>query len=248
MWDYFDNFYIITTDGSKFIKDCYNNLIATRIPKDKIIINSKPKVGKNNVLKNGCGPVCKAINKTHTEIIENAYKSGKKRIVIFEDDALFDKNIQTKLNNTINDLKKLDWDVFYFGHSSCVPIIPKTKNIVTANISVLAHAYAINFNNHNFVIDLINKLKNESLYCNTKSGGIDCTLEDIKVKKYAIFPQVNFQPWPQAWKERISFLTKITTFKNFLKLTERLLYLPIFILIIILFIIIIFRNKIFKHK
>ena len=55
---------------------------------------------------------------SHRGIIQEAKNKGYKSILILEEDAIFRKDFSALLQDNINELKTLKWDVFYLG--ACV--------------------------------------------------------------------------------------------------------------------------------
>jgi hypothetical protein len=66
-----------------------------------------------------------------------------KNVLIFEDDALIDDNIIEDLSKCVNELKDINWDMFYLG---CNPIqyYKETENLGRVIKTTTNHAYAIN--------------------------------------------------------------------------------------------------------
>jgi GR25 family glycosyltransferase involved in LPS biosynthesis len=83
---------------------------------------------------------------SHISIIKKAKENNYKNILIFEDDVLF-KTKDTKLiNQSLEQLKDIEWNLFYLG----VTVTPTTKlfkqsdNLVRTTFAYTTHAYAIN--------------------------------------------------------------------------------------------------------
>ncbi len=80
---------------------------------------------------------------SHKKIVEEAQKHGLKNILILEDDICFSKYILEYGAIAIESLKKIDWDIAYFGHN----LGHKSSEIAWREVNkpiLLAHFYAIN--------------------------------------------------------------------------------------------------------
>lgn len=53
---------------------------------------------------------------SHARIFRQAKEEGFESIVVFEDDVVFAEGLQERLLPILEDLKKVDWDLFYFFH------------------------------------------------------------------------------------------------------------------------------------
>jgi GR25 family glycosyltransferase involved in LPS biosynthesis len=92
--------------------------------------------------------------KSHFDIIKTARERGYKNCMIFEDDCQFCDDFYNKAQKCINDLKKFEWDILFFGgepNSECVSI---TNNIVKTNGIFATHAYIINHTFYNKVLEM----------------------------------------------------------------------------------------------
>ena len=162
--DYFDKFYIINlkerTDRLESITnllsvlDIINYKIITPIPADNI----KEYLKFNTKLT----PSSMSCKLAHMSCIEDAINNNYNKIFIFEDDAVFNQedssileNIEFHLNECISFLNNNAWDVFYFDN---IKYIHKDSNNVVIKIDrfkdllkikqtyhkTFAHSYAIN--------------------------------------------------------------------------------------------------------
>jgi GR25 family glycosyltransferase involved in LPS biosynthesis len=81
---------------------------------------------------------------SHQQLINNAKEKGYKSILIFEDDCVFENDFVNKAKECINELKKLEWDIFYFGgepNEYCKSI---SERLAKTDGCYSTHAYAIN--------------------------------------------------------------------------------------------------------
>jgi GR25 family glycosyltransferase involved in LPS biosynthesis len=82
---------------------------------------------------------------SHFEMIKEAKKRGLKNCLIFEDDCVFEPNFIEKMKLCIEDLKQIEWDMFYMGgepNSECYSISDNLAKCTTGLYGT--HAYAIN--------------------------------------------------------------------------------------------------------
>jgi GR25 family glycosyltransferase involved in LPS biosynthesis len=85
---------------------------------------------------------------SHLSIIKHCKEKGYKNVLIFEDDVLFLGDDMNKLEKTFHELFELgNWDLFYLG-STIQPNIGEfirvTDNILKTNFAYTTHAYAVN--------------------------------------------------------------------------------------------------------
>jgi len=85
---------------------------------------------------------------SHLSIIKHCKEHGFKNVLIFEDDVLFVEHDTTKLEKAFNELFELgNWDLFYIG-ATIDPNVSffnrVTKNILRTNFAYTTHAYAVN--------------------------------------------------------------------------------------------------------
>ena len=88
-------------------------------------------------------PRIKSATLSHLNLIFRAKIFEYKNILIFEDDAMFSDNIISGLDKSINDLSKINWDLFYLG---CNPLkyYKETDNLGRTIAVLGSHAVAIN--------------------------------------------------------------------------------------------------------
>lgn len=93
---------------------------------------------------------------SHISIIKEAKNRNLNNILIFEDDCIFLDNFETDIYKCIEDLKNIDWDIFYLGgqpNSACEKV---TENIYTIKSGGLyqLHSYAINKSIFDLIINM----------------------------------------------------------------------------------------------
>ena len=243
MWDYFDDIQVITIPNSKFIDGFKKNMQEVGIKNYKINVFPKTEDGVNvdekckwyyylnkKTIKKCCGQVCRDLVQHHLSIIRNAYNNNKQNVLIFEDDARFDKNISPqKLQRIKNWLQTHNWDIFYFGQiqMSFLPIgIPVSQDVMKVYKPILAHAYVLNRSAMKYILDNIDPTIN-----------IDETFMNIPLEKYAVYPNLNFQPASAALKKILPNSPKY--FKSVWKLYDFISYWGIIIMVIVLIILLI---------
>lgn len=101
---------------------------------------------------------------SHQKCIEIAKRNNWESVLIFEDDAIFDNHFIEKSKSCIDDLKKLDWHIFFFGGEPASDCQNITDSICKTDGIYGAHAYAVhysfydtilNFPSHSNIIDII---------------------------------------------------------------------------------------------
>lgn len=134
--EYFDKIYCINLDE--------------RPDRWEQVLNEFKKVGIENVerfsaVKHEKGAI--GCRESHLNIIKKAKEEKLNNVLIFEDDVFFiDDNIKF-ISKTLEDLKNIDWDLFYLGATvdPNVGFMNKiTDNIFKTNFAYTTHAYAIN--------------------------------------------------------------------------------------------------------
>lgn len=104
---------------------------------------------------------------SHVEVIKIAKERGLKNCLIFEDDCVFTREYIKNIKKYIEELKTIEWDVFYLGgepNNYCEPVTDNLYEIKNGGV-YCCHAYLVNhtffdkvlgFNIWNFdVIDLM---------------------------------------------------------------------------------------------
>lgn len=81
---------------------------------------------------------------SHINMVREAKNRGWKNCLIFEDDCVFTEEYLSNMQKCVDDLKNVEWDLFYMGgepNDYCTPI---TENIYKTNGVYGTHSYAIN--------------------------------------------------------------------------------------------------------
>ncbi len=135
------------------------NIVAERFPAIQLTIE------QNEIMKNeGCtfknderseySRFAKSCALSHLNIILKSKLMGYKNVLILEDDVVFSDTILDDLSKTLEDLKKQPkWDMFYLG---CNPFAYKkiTDNLGMSLGSYAAHAYAVNSNFYDTILNM----------------------------------------------------------------------------------------------
>ena len=93
---------------------------------------------------------------SHIGVVTDAKKNGYKNILVFEDDLMVIGEDIARIETALDELGTLDWDMFYFGatvmlgHGKCTPVTP---NIVRTNFAYTTHAYGMDSNVFDLVIE-----------------------------------------------------------------------------------------------
>lgn len=96
----------------------------------------------------------KSCTLSHLSIIFRAKLMRYKNVLIFEDDVVFREDILEQLSLTLEDLQKQEkWDMFYIG---CNPLQYQqvTDNLGRSKGALTAHAYAVNSNFYDTVLNI----------------------------------------------------------------------------------------------
>jgi GR25 family glycosyltransferase involved in LPS biosynthesis len=81
---------------------------------------------------------------THLAIIRKAKELGLKNVWVFEDDCVFVDGFLDKAQKCIDDIKNIEWDMFYFGGEPNKETEPHSENIVKTSGIYGAHSYLVN--------------------------------------------------------------------------------------------------------
>jgi glycosyl transferase, family 25 len=80
--------------------------------------------------------------RSHLAVIEEAREQAKPSVLIFEDDAVFDSNFNTRFSNCIKQLPD-DWDMVLFGGLHGEPPRQVSNNVMRVTHSLSTYAYAL---------------------------------------------------------------------------------------------------------
>ena len=94
--------------------------------------------------------------RSHLEIIEEARRLGAPSVLIFEDDAALDPQIQQKFKTYFQQVPS-DWDMLHFGANHMAAPIPISENVVRITSANSTFAYALNHTVFDSFIELNRK-------------------------------------------------------------------------------------------
>jgi GR25 family glycosyltransferase involved in LPS biosynthesis len=124
---------------------------------------------------------------SHLEILKQAQIENK-NVLIMEDDVEFDEDCRQVLEQSLDELYDLDFDMAYFGGNILRPFFQVTKHWARLSHCQSTHCYSVN---KKFLPTIINFLENNSAQ---KTGlAIDQLYADYLVpncKAYIIFPMI----------------------------------------------------------
>lgn len=81
---------------------------------------------------------------SHLALIKRAKEEGLSNVWVFEDDCTFTENFMEKAQKCIDELKGLEWDMFYFGGEPNKKATNYYEHIVEVNGIYGAHSYLVN--------------------------------------------------------------------------------------------------------
>lgn len=93
---------------------------------------------------------------SHRRIIEQAKQAGLKNVLVFEDDIKILKDNIGNIQNSLEDLAELEWDVFYLGATYLYEIESVGEHLINvSNGTYGAHAIAYNHSIFDHMLDLL---------------------------------------------------------------------------------------------
>jgi len=84
---------------------------------------------------------------SHQAVIKEAKEKGLQNVLIFEDDCLFLEGFTDKLTKSVNELRTVEWDLFYMGGEPNNYMEQVSENLYTMKTQggiYTTHAYAVN--------------------------------------------------------------------------------------------------------
>jgi len=103
--------------------------------------------------------------KSHIAVMQKCFDENIESVMIFEDDfQIYDEckfahntiDLNDSLNNVMNDLNFVDWDVVLFGCNPRTYLIPITNNLAINSKSTGAWAYLIKKKAYKYILDNLN--------------------------------------------------------------------------------------------
>jgi len=175
MKHFFDKIYCINLPQQVHRKERFINEFATYFDIQDKVEFVDGVIYKENVIKCKRGNGVIGCLLAHYHAIKKAFESGANNVLIFEDDVCLPSDLDfCKMENllqSIEDLKKLNWDVFYLGFIVRTNLNKRIKrtsrrdfnsvkgtSLVRIKQQYGCHAYALNLNGMEKVIEIISNM------------------------------------------------------------------------------------------
>ena len=102
----------------------------------------------------------------HKSVIRKSKELELQNVWVFEDDCVFVDGFLEKAQKCIDDLRQVEWDMFYFGGEPNKKTIYHSENIVKTDGIYGAHSYLVNHTFYDKILnyDLVNGI--DILYLN----------------------------------------------------------------------------------
>jgi GR25 family glycosyltransferase involved in LPS biosynthesis len=173
-WNYFDKIYCISlderSDRREEAKKQFNK-IGLLAYVEFFIVNKHPHDSEEGIFE------------SHIACIKKGLAAGAGKIVIFEDDIVFDGFTPESLKQCVDFMKKIpDWKAFFFGCLVSRSIKTHSKGVIKIKYRSLAHAYVLN---RGFAELLVKKTWRKIAF--------DTEMKSYKNGFYAAFPSFAFQ-------------------------------------------------------
>lgn len=83
---------------------------------------------------------------SHQHIVKEAIANKLQNVLIFEDDCVFREDFRDRAKEYINELRNIEWDLFYFGGELNAPCKKVSDNLYRIDDGGVycTHAYAVN--------------------------------------------------------------------------------------------------------
>jgi GR25 family glycosyltransferase involved in LPS biosynthesis len=173
-WNYFDKIYCISlnerSDRREEAKDQFDK-IGLLAYVEFFIVNKHPHDSE------------KGIFESHIACIKKGLAAGANKIVIFEDDIVFDGFTPESLKQCVDFMNKTpDWKAFFFGCLVSGSRKTHSEGVIKIKYRSLAHAYVLN---RGFAELLVKKTWRKIAF--------DTEIKSYKNGFYAVFPSFAFQ-------------------------------------------------------
>ena len=188
-FEFFDKIFYINLDSRPDRKEFMEQQFEKfGIVAERFSAVSLTKEQNDDLLKRGCNfydgprpdyaPRIKSCTISHLTVLLRSKMMDYNNVLIFEDDALIDDNIHEDLTNCVNELRNIDWNIFYLG---CNPLeyFKETEFLGRVIRTTTNHAYAINKNIYDNVLINSNFFKYSP--CNDTYYGHLGMKKDMKV-------------------------------------------------------------------
>ena len=100
---------------------------------------------------------------SHLRILEEAREKNQS-VFIFEDDTVILENKRFKIDYSVEELEKLDWDMFYLGGNILRPFFQVTDYLARLSHCQSTHAYGINIHMIDPIIKTLERFISSNLH------------------------------------------------------------------------------------
>ena len=155
--DYFDGAFYINLDRRIDRRDSFeikSQEAGLSIPRFSAVSFSPDEVYKN--LEDPEWHKKVSCTASHQKCVEMARDNGWESVLVFEDDAIFDKDFVDKATTCVNELRTLEWDMFFFGGEPASNCPSVTDNICKTDGIYGAHAYAVHHSFYDYILQFPN--------------------------------------------------------------------------------------------
>jgi GR25 family glycosyltransferase involved in LPS biosynthesis len=137
--EYFDKIYCINLDRREDRwRKCSTLFEKNNIIVDRFSAIDKQDIKNESILNSGQ----LACLLSHLDILNIALEKGYEKILVFEDDVVFDEDINNFFKNNIQDVPD-DWKFLYFGGAHLNGLNLFKNNVFKTTGTLTTHAYAI---------------------------------------------------------------------------------------------------------
>lgn len=150
-------------------------------------------------------PAAIACTLSHIHLYREAIKKGYKKVLVLEDDAMFDADLYEQLEGIYERNQEIlnDFDVFYLGAGSKYPPAILNKDLALSQYTLLTHAYIISERGMLRMLEFV-----DLMY----GGKMPCTID--------VFLATDLQPFNQTYQLN-DFIIKIITSYSDLSFLKR---------------------------
>lgn len=150
--NYFDKIYCINLDRrSDRWEKCEALFDKVKIQVERFSAIDKNSIVNNSKITNGQ----LACLYSHYNVVQTAKNFGYSKILILEDDVVFEENIDEIFKQSIDDIPE-DWNMLYFGGNHLHGLNHVKNNVYKTIYSLATHAYGIK---NSFYDTILSKLK-----------------------------------------------------------------------------------------
>lgn len=157
VFSFFDKSYYLNPDGSQDRKDEIEkefskyNVVSERLAGIRLSMEQSDIITKNGGIQCDRLPerlpylaAVRGVTLSHLSAISLAKYQKFKNVLIFEDDVVFSDNILEDLHYCLEDLKKVEWNMFFLGCNPVEKYYKETDHISRCGGLYMTHAYVVN--------------------------------------------------------------------------------------------------------